>query len=105
MTFDQQEPSANSPWTKTTFFVFRDVCALATWLSRGAAAAAATAPINVRRFIHGLPVERMVCGPVPTTRWDQCDQSATIFLGNDARKKDGIQSDLNYPTIPDRCLA
>ena len=51
MTFDQQEPSANSPCTKTTFFVFGDVWALATRLSKGRAALAATAPINVRRFI------------------------------------------------------
>ena len=29
MTFDQQEPSANSPCTKTTFFVFGDIWALA----------------------------------------------------------------------------
>jgi hypothetical protein len=51
MTFDQQEPSANSPCTKTTFFVFSDVWALATRLSTGKAATAAAAPINVRRFI------------------------------------------------------
>jgi hypothetical protein len=51
MTFDQQEPSANSPCTKTTFLVFGDVWALATRLSKGRAALAATAPINVRRFI------------------------------------------------------
>src|SRR6266508_4070748 len=49
ITFDQQEPSANSPCTKTTF-VFGDVWALATPLSSGRAALAA-APINVRRFI------------------------------------------------------
>src|SRR5438477_12838594 len=54
MTFDQQEPSANSPCTKTTFFVFGDVWALATRLSKGRAALAATDPINVRRFIHSL---------------------------------------------------
>ena len=29
MTFDQQEPSANSPCTKTTFLVFGEVWALA----------------------------------------------------------------------------
>src|SRR5262249_27570265 len=53
MTFDQQEPSANSPCTKTTFFVLGDVWALATRLRKGraAAAAAAIASINVRRFI------------------------------------------------------
>ena len=51
ITFDQQEPSANSPCTNTTFFVFGDVWALATRLSKGSAAPAATAPINVRRFI------------------------------------------------------
>jgi len=51
MTFDQQEPSANSPWTKTTFFVFGDVWAMATRLSKGTAALATRAPINVRRFI------------------------------------------------------
>jgi hypothetical protein len=51
MIFDQQEPSANSPCTKTTFFVFGEVWALATRLSRGRAALAAAAPINVRRFI------------------------------------------------------
>ena len=51
MTFDQQEPSANSPCTKTTFFVFSDGWALATQLSTGKAATAAAAPINVRRFI------------------------------------------------------
>jgi hypothetical protein len=51
MTFDQQEPSANSPCTKTTFFVFGDVWARATRLSKGRAALAATASINVRRFI------------------------------------------------------
>ena len=51
MTFDQQEPSANSPCTKTTFFVFGGVWALATRLSRGRAALAAAAPINVRRFM------------------------------------------------------
>jgi hypothetical protein len=51
MTFDQEEPSANSPWTKTTFFVFRDVWAPATWLSSGRAAPAAKAPINVLRFM------------------------------------------------------
>jgi hypothetical protein len=51
MTFDQQEPSANCPCTKTTFLVFGDVWALATRLSKGRAALAATAPINVRRFI------------------------------------------------------
>jgi hypothetical protein len=51
MTFDQQEPSANSPCTKTTFLVFGDVWALTTRLSKGRAALAATAPINVRRFI------------------------------------------------------
>src|SRR5271170_178339 len=36
ITFDQQEPSANSPCTKTTFLVFV-VWALATRLSRGRA--------------------------------------------------------------------
>jgi hypothetical protein len=46
-----QDPSANSPCTKTTFFVFTDVWALTTRLSRGKAATAAAAPINVRRFI------------------------------------------------------
>ena len=51
MTFDQQEPSANSPCTKTTFFVFGDVWAMATRLSKGMAALAARAPIKVRRFI------------------------------------------------------
>src|SRR6476660_6254236 len=51
MTFDQQEPSANSPCTNTTFLVFGDVWALATRLSRGRAALAAAAPINVRRFM------------------------------------------------------
>jgi hypothetical protein len=51
MTLDQQEPSANSPCTKTTFFVFSDVWALATRSSTGIAAIAAAAPINVRRFI------------------------------------------------------
>src|SRR5258707_7530772 len=51
MTFDQQEPSATSPCTKTTFFVFGDVWALATRLSKGRAAIPATASINVRRFI------------------------------------------------------
>jgi hypothetical protein len=51
MTFDQQEPSANSPCTKTTFFVFGGVCAIAVRLSKGRAAPAATAPINVRRFM------------------------------------------------------
>ena len=44
MTFDQQEPSANSPCTKTTFLVF-DVWALAIRLNRGRAALAAAAPI------------------------------------------------------------
>ena len=38
MTFDQQEPSANSPCTKTTFSVFGDVWALATRLSNATAA-------------------------------------------------------------------
>jgi hypothetical protein len=56
VTFDQQEPSAKSPCTNTTFFVFGDVWALATRLSRGKAAPAATAPINVRRFIMS-PIE------------------------------------------------
>jgi hypothetical protein len=51
MTLDQQEPSANSPCTKTTFFVFGGVWALATRLSSGTVALAAAAPINVRRFI------------------------------------------------------
>src|SRR3954468_4258682 len=51
MTLDQQEPSANSPCTKTTFFVFGEGWALATRLSKGSAALTATAPINVRRFI------------------------------------------------------
>jgi hypothetical protein len=51
MTFDQQEPSANSPCTNTTFLVFGGVWALATRLSKGRTAPAATAPINVRRFI------------------------------------------------------
>jgi hypothetical protein len=51
MTFDQLEPSANSPCTKTAFFVFGDVWALATRLSKGTAALTATAPIKVRRFI------------------------------------------------------
>jgi hypothetical protein len=51
MTFDQHEPSANSPCTKTTFLVFGEVWALATRLSEGKAAQAAAAPINVRRFI------------------------------------------------------
>jgi len=45
---DQQEPSANSPCTKTTFFVFGDVWVLATRLSKGRAALAATAPISVQ---------------------------------------------------------
>src|SRR3984893_3685123 len=54
MVFDQQEPSANSPCTKTTFFVFGDVWALATRLSKGRAAVAAAAPTKVRRFIMGL---------------------------------------------------
>src|SRR4029077_9708216 len=60
MTFDQEEPSANSPWTKTTFFVFVDVWALATRLSKGTAALAAAAPINVRRFIMASPIELSV---------------------------------------------
>src|ERR1700751_3884346 len=51
MTFDHEEPSANSPCTKTTFFVFGDGWELATWLSKGRAAPAAKAPINVRRSI------------------------------------------------------
>jgi hypothetical protein len=51
MIFDQEEPSANSPWTNTTFFVFGDGWELATWSSKGRAAPAAKAPINVRRFI------------------------------------------------------
>jgi hypothetical protein len=51
MTLDQQEPSAKSPCTKTTFLVFGAVWALATRLSNGKAAPAATARINVRRFI------------------------------------------------------
>jgi hypothetical protein len=51
MTFDQQEPSANSPCTKTTFLVFGEVWALAIRLNRGRTALAAAAPINVRRFI------------------------------------------------------
>ena len=51
MTLDQQEPSANSPCTKTTFFVFSNVWALAIRLSMGKAATAAATPINVRRFI------------------------------------------------------
>src|SRR3954452_21163946 len=51
MTLDQQEPSANSPWTKTTFLVFGGVWALATRWSRGRAALAAAAPINVRLFM------------------------------------------------------
>ena len=55
MTFDQQEPSANSPWTKTTFFVFGDVWALAIRSRRGRAALAAAAPMNVRRFIIVSP--------------------------------------------------
>jgi len=38
MTFDQQEPSANSPCTKTTFFVFGGVWALAIRLRKGRAA-------------------------------------------------------------------
>src|SRR6202040_196337 len=59
-TFDQEEPSANSPWTKTTFFVFVDVWALATRLSKGTAALAAAAPINVRRFIIVSPIELSV---------------------------------------------
>src|SRR4029077_17895824 len=56
MTFDQQEPSANSPCTKTTFLVFGDVWALTTRLSRGRVALAAAAPINVRRFIIVSPM-------------------------------------------------
>jgi hypothetical protein len=51
MTFDQQEPSANSPCTKTTFLVFGKVWAPAARFSKGRVALAATAPINVRRFI------------------------------------------------------
>jgi hypothetical protein len=51
MTFDQHEPSAKSPCTKTTFFVIGDVWALAIWLSKGRATLAPAAPINVRRFI------------------------------------------------------
>jgi len=63
MTFDQQEPSANSPCTKTTFLVFGDVWALTTRLSRGRVALAAATPINVRRFIIVSPTElRAICG-------------------------------------------
>jgi hypothetical protein len=51
ITFDQQEPSANSPCTKTTFLAFGDVWALATRLRRGRAALAAADPIITRRFI------------------------------------------------------
>src|SRR5205085_10855729 len=40
MTFDQQEPSAKSPCTNTTFFVFGDGWALAARLSKGKAALA-----------------------------------------------------------------
>src|SRR6476660_3451525 len=54
MTFDQQEPSANSPCTKTTFLVFGEVWALAIRLNRGRTALAAAAPINVRRFMVPL---------------------------------------------------
>jgi hypothetical protein len=57
MTFDQHEPSANSPCTKTTFLVFGDVWALAIRLSTGKVATAAAAPINVRRFIRVSPIE------------------------------------------------
>jgi hypothetical protein len=57
MTFDQHEPSANSPCTKTTFLVFGDVWALAIRLNRGRTALAATVPINVRRFIIVSPIE------------------------------------------------
>src|SRR5258707_3299186 len=53
MTLDQQEPSANSPCTKTTFFVFTDVWALAIRLSTGKAATAAAAANHVSRFIQG----------------------------------------------------
>ena len=49
MTFDQEEPSANSPCTKTTFFVFGDVWAAATRLNNGRAALAAAAQTLVAR--------------------------------------------------------
>jgi hypothetical protein len=51
MTLDQHEPSANSPCTKTTFFVFGNVWALPIRSSSGTVALAAAIPINVRRFI------------------------------------------------------
>jgi hypothetical protein len=35
MTLDQQEPSANSPCTKTTFLVFNDVGALGNSIKHG----------------------------------------------------------------------
>ena len=57
MTFDQQEPSANSPCTKTTFLVFGDVWALATRLSSVKAALVAAVPSNVRRFIIVSPLD------------------------------------------------
>ena len=60
MTFDQQEPSANSPCTKTTFFVFGGVWALATRWSRGRAALTAAAPINVRRFMTVSDLARAI---------------------------------------------
>jgi hypothetical protein len=56
MTFAQQEPSANSPCTKTTFLVFGNVWAVATRLSKARAAFAAAALSNVRRFIIVSPM-------------------------------------------------
>jgi hypothetical protein len=65
MTLDQQEPSANSPCTKTTFFVFGDVWALATRLSRGTVALAAATPI----FRNGQPAPQCRRLDPPHARW------------------------------------
>ena len=87
MTFDQQEPSANSPCTKTTFFVFGGVWALATRLSRGRAALSSGSPDQCSAVHDSLlsndgrccgvpqqanqgPLSPMICGNnIGAVRW------------------------------------
>ena len=58
MTSDQHEPSANSPWTRTTLRAFGTGCAAAAPGSSGLAAPAASIVTNVRRSIRH-PLRRL----------------------------------------------
>ena len=54
MTFDQQEPSAKSPCTKTTFFVFGDLWGTGDSIEQGKGGASGGSPDQCPAVHHSL---------------------------------------------------